>query len=227
MEFRASVRILIVSVFLFVVLQPSRASGGILTDRLSRHDLKIWKSIVMTVLKQDKQGLPLHPRILDLWRNLEASEHEVYIEMTDQDAGYSNLAGKFTIEVLDPAGKRHICVIRLNLPTIRRAYARPSAMCPDGFVPFAGLGETDRYTEVLGHEMAHALSTLQDQDYLRLFLESEKEIAEYDRLLQQRDASRGDLEGQLERIKSIQRVLERPAEDAEADIWREMHKIRK
>jgi hypothetical protein len=227
MGFRANVRILIVSVFLFVILQPSRASGGILTDRLSRHDLKIWKSIMMTVLKQDNQGLPLHPRVLGLWRSLETSEHEVHIEMTDHDAGYSNLAGKFTIEVLDPTGKRHICVIRLNLPTIRQAYAKPSSMRPDGFVPFAGLGETDRYTEVLGHELTHALSTLQDPDYQRLFLEREKEIAEYERLLQHRDASPDDLEVHLEMIKALQRILEKPAEDAEADIWREMHKIRK
>ena len=227
MLFRASARILIANWFLFVILQPSHASGGILTDRLSRHDLKIWNSITRTVLARDKQGLPLHPRILDLWQSLEASEHEVHIEMTDQDAGYSNLAGRFTIEVLDPTGKRNICVIRLNLPTIRQAYAKPSAMRPDGFVPFAGLGETDRYTEVLGHELAHALSTLKDPDYQRLFLEREKEIAEYERLLQHRDASPDDLEVHLERIKALQRILEKPAEDAEADIWREMHKIRK
>ena len=225
MKFHASARILIVSGILLVVLQPSYASCGILTDRLSRHELKIWNSIRRTVLAQDKHGLTLHPRILDLWRGLEAGEHEVHIEMTDQDGGYSSQAGKFAIEVLDPAGKRRICVIRLYLSTIRRAYAKPSAMRPDGFVPFAGLGETDRYTEVLRHEMAHAVSILQDPDCLRFYLEREKEIAEYDHLLQSRDASPDDLKGHLDRIRTLQQLLERPAEAAEADIRRELSPV--
>ena len=225
MTIHASARILIISGILLVVLKPSYASCGILTDRMSRHELKIWNSIRRTVLAQGKHMLTLHPRVLDLWRGLEAGEHEVLIEMTDQDGGCSSQAGKFAIEVLDPVGKRHICVIRLYLSAIRRAYAKPSAMRPDGFVPFAGLGETDRYTEVLGHEMAHAVSILQDPDFLRFYLEREKEIAEYDHLLQSRNALPGDLDGHLDRIRTLQQLLERPAEAAEADIWRELSPV--
>jgi hypothetical protein len=225
MKFHASARILILSGILLVVLKPPCASCGILTDRMSRHELKIWNSIRRTVLAQNKHGLTLHPKIQDLWRGLEAGEHEVHVEMTDRDGGYSVHAGRFAIEVLDPAGKRHVCVIRLYLSAIRRAYAKPSAMRPDEFVPFAGLGTTDRYTEVLGHEMAHAVSILQDPDCLRFYLEMEKEIAEYDHLLQSRDVLPGALEGHLDRIRTLQQLLERPAEAAEADIWRELSPV--
>lgn len=228
MEFRASARILAVSWILSVVLPSPRTFGSILTDRLSHHDLKIWHSITRTVLAQDSQGHPRHPKTLALWRSLQASGHEVHIDMIDEDAGYSSQAGKFFIEVLDPAGLRHICVIRLNLATIRRAYAKPSAMHPDGFVPMAGLGETGRYTEVLGHEMAHAFSFLQIPDFLGLYLEKEKEVAEYERLLKRRDASPVDLEVRLAGIRNLLQALEKPAEAAEAAIWSELsHNILK
>ncbi len=226
MEFCASALIMSAGLILCVisdrVIQGSSAAGGILTDRLSRDDQRTWNSIRKIALAQDRKGQPKHPRLFDLWCRVEPSGHEVHIELIEQGPFYSSQAGKFTIEVLDPNGRRHICAIRLNLSAIRQAYTRTSAIHTDGFVPMLGLGEKERYAEVLGHEMAHAVAILLDRTYLQLYRDLDKEVVEYEHHLESLDGGPEHLEEHLNRIKFIQGAIEKPAQAAEAEIWREL-----
>jgi len=204
------------------VVQRSYADGMIVTHRLSRSDRRIWDSIRKIVLAQDKQGRLIHPKLYELWRSVETSRHEVTVDLMDGGLSYSNQAGKFTIEAFDPSGRHHVCSIRLNLATIRRVYTKASAMRPDGFVPMAELGEMERYAEVLGHELAHAAGILQDPDYLQLYQDVQKEVAEYERHLNHPAGIQDDQEIHLARIQIMQRAFEKRAEAAEAEIWREL-----
>src|SRR5215813_7361561 len=137
--------------------RPNRAPAtNIITDRLTSKDLRRWNAIKRIVFAEDIEGQPLHPTMLSLWDKLERSGHVIYIEMRGTGRAISNTAGVFHIERLDPEGLRHVAIIRLYPETIDRAYVGPTAGA-EGFIPFQGLSKEERYAEVLGHEMAHAV----------------------------------------------------------------------
>jgi hypothetical protein len=195
---------------------------GILTDRLAKGHLSIWKSITAVVFAKDKTGQLKHPRLFDLWQKVDMSGHVVFVELVSQEGAYGGTAGKFRIEILDPAGKRHISSIRLNLRTIERAAADEGERREDGYLPFAGLGNKERYAEVLGHELAHAATILGDQDFFRLYQDLEREAGEYHRCLAGPDPSADELELRLAKIQRLTREFERPARSAELEICREL-----
>src|SRR5262245_35138837 len=149
----------------------SAAVTNIITDRLTGKDLRRWEAIKRIVLAEDIEGQPLHPTLRNLWDRLERSGHVIYIEMRGTGRAISNTAGLFHIERLDPEGLKSVAVIRLYPETIDRAYVGPSADAPEGFIPFQGLNREERYTEVFGHEMAHAIHILSDRSRARMVKE--------------------------------------------------------
>lgn len=192
---------------------------GILTDRLAKGHLSIWKSITAVVFAKDKTGQLKHPKLFDLWQKVDKSGHVVFVELVSQEGAYGSQAGRFRIETLDPGGKLHTCSIRLNLRTIERAAVDEGERREDGCLPFAGLGNKERYAEVLGHELAHAATVFGDREFLRLYQDLEREAREYDRRLAGSDRRVDDFELRLDKI---QRLLEQPARSAELEIWREL-----
>ena len=86
--------------------------------------------------------------------------HSVYLEFAVSRAGCRCVAGKFSIERVNPEGSRNVAVIKLYLRIIEQASAPARANLKNGFAPLAGLNKLDRYAEVLGHEMAHAVDIL-------------------------------------------------------------------
>jgi len=204
---------------------PAAAQGktaGILTARLAQGNLSIWKSITAVVFSKDKTGQLKHPKLYGLWQQVDTSGHAVFIELVGQEEAYGSQAGRFRIETLDPGGKRHACSIRLNLRTIERAAADEGERREDGCLPFAGLGNKERYAEVLGHELAHAATILGDREFLRLYQDLEREAGEYDRCLAGPDRRADELEIRLAKIQRLTREFERPARSAELEIWREL-----
>ncbi len=193
---------------------------GIVTDGMSRKHLRIWKSIVDIVMAKDKGGSYLHPTLHGLYRQAESCDHLIRIELSEEESFCT--AGRFIIEKLDRKGARHVAKIRLNLDTIRKTYVAKKTRLANGLIPFAGLRATERYAEVLGHELAHAVGILLDQDYLRLYQELEREIAEYESLLKNPERMPEDLERQWNRIETILSEFEKPAKTAEAEIWCEL-----
>jgi hypothetical protein len=182
-------------------------AGGILTDRLNKSQLKIWESIVGIVLARDKEGRPTHPKLYGLYQQTDASGHEIHIELsTDRET--LRAAGICRIELGTGKTQKDAVLIRLNLGMIDRAITSEHSRRADGFIPLARLAKTERYAEVLGHELAHTIRLLTDSDYRDLYLE------------RQALADAGSRDIQV--IGSLTSSIEKPAESAEVEIWREL-----
>jgi hypothetical protein len=197
-------------------VQPS----GIRTDRLSPKQLRTWQSIRNIVSAEDRSGRPLHPRLYELWRSAQQSGHLIFIELVTGGQWTAYSAGEFVVEKLDPEGRQHILALRLFLSTIDRASTNfAAAGRPDGFIPFQGLHGKARYAEVLGHELAHIVAMFNDSEYLRLQIEAHKVR---DAFLLARHSMSKEAVDQKESMIRLTREAEKPAEAAEAEIWREL-----
>jgi hypothetical protein len=198
---------------------------NIITDRLSGKDLRRWEAIKRIVFAEDFEGQPLHPTLRGLWDRLERSGHIIYIEMRGMGRAISNTAGVFHIERFDPEGQMHVAIIRLYPETIDRAYVGPTANGPEGFIPFQGLSREERYAEVFGHEMAHAVHILSDLARARLVKEVVQETNELF-LSYGRRYGYENIEPELQRRIDIRdallKELEEPADAAEMRVWREI-----
>ena len=206
-------------------LSNSAPAIGINTDRLSNKDLRRWNAIKQIVFAEDAEGEPLHPTLRDLWKRLERSGHVIYIEMRGGGRAVSNIAGGFYIERFDPEGVNHAAIIRLYPDTIDRAYIGPNARRHEGFIAFQGLGREERYAEVLGHEMAHAVRILSDLTRARMV---EEVIQQTNELFLSYGTQNGyaniepEMRRRLDQRDAFLKELEEPAEAAEALVWREL-----
>src|SRR5574341_1857257 len=142
--------------------QRQSAVTGLITTRLSERQLRRWKTIARLVFAIDKAGHPLHPTLRSLWEWAESCPHTIYIELPNRGSYRGTGAGQFKIEKFDPAGKRHVAVIRLRLSVIDSAASDKTVARANGFIPFFDLQRHERYAEVLGHELAHAQTILSD-----------------------------------------------------------------
>ncbi len=198
---------------------------NIITDRLSSKDLRRWNEIKRIVFAEDIEGQPLHPTLRSLWDQLERSGHVIYIEMRGMGRAISNTAGVFHIERLDPEGVKHEAVIRLYPDVIDRAYVGPSTTRSDGFTPFLGLVKEERYVEVLGHELAHAVHILSDMERVRVVKEVVQETNELF-LSYGRRYGYSNIDPEMRRRIAVRdallKELEEPAEAAEMMIWKEV-----
>jgi hypothetical protein len=212
-----------VTIILISYPQALTASGGetmagLLTSRLTVKQMKTWKSIEEIVFAEDDAGRMIHPKLYRLWHDLETSGHAVYIELSDRRSS-AGPVGWCDIEKLDPMGQKHTLVIRLDLCMIDQAVVGEAARRADGFIPLQGLNKIERYAEVLGHELAHAITLLRDSDYLALFLRFKAEAREY---LRNHGAMPVGQASDQDRRSDIRSKLEKPAEAAEVEIWQEL-----
>ena len=202
----------------------SAAATNIITDRLTDKDLRRWEAIKRIVFAEDIEGQPSHPTLRGLWEKLERSGHIIYIEMRGRGRAISNTAGIFHIERLDPEGMRHVAIIRLYPEVIDRAYVGPAAG-EEGFIPFQGLSREERYAEVLGHEMAHAVHILSDPARARMVKEVVQETNELF-LSYGRQFGYANVGPEMQRRIAVRdallKELEEPAEAAERLVWREL-----
>jgi hypothetical protein len=205
----------------------AEVSGGIRTDRLTRGQLKTWKKIVALVVAEGRDGQPLHPTLRRLWDAVDHSRHVVHVEMPDTK---SYFAGRFEITSVDPEGRAHEGLLILNLRGIDRASTGRAAARANGFVPFKGLDKTERYAEVLGHELGHAVWHLASVERARLAARLQDEMEK-----QAGTALTARLEGRGEELRveelgaleQLARELEEPAETAEEANWEELQVSRR
>ena len=206
--------------------QLNRAPAtNIITDRLTSKDLRRWNAIKRIIFAEDIEGQPLHPTLLSLWDQLERSGHVIYIEMRGTGHAISNTAGVFHIERFDPEGVKHVAVIRLYPEIIDRAYVGPTAARSDGFIPFQGLDKEDRYVEVFGHELAHAVHILSDPARARVVKEVVQETNELFLSYGRRHGYANIGSEMRQRIAirdALLKELEEPAEAAEMLVWKEI-----
>jgi len=198
---------------------------GFITERLSLRQLRVWNSIERIAFAEDRSGHPLHPKLRSLWHWVETGGHAIYVELVDRKDPAIYHAGTFTVEKSAPMRKNQIPVLRLYLWIIDEASMGKEVARPDGFIPFKGLGKNERYAQVVGHELAHAALIMDDPDYARLCRELDEEAAKF--LLQRQGSSIRAAYDQatqqlLSRLKSLTAEVEKPAQAAEVEIWREL-----
>jgi hypothetical protein len=200
-------------------------TSGILLDRVPARHLSKWQAIERLVFAEAATGQPLHPTLRNLYEWVEASGHAVYLELITDSRVSSCTAGNFSIKLFDPKGERHQAVIRLYLSNIDLAFIGESVARPDGLIPFKGLKKEERYAEVLGHELAHAVDILASLNKARKVEEMVEQTNEL--LLRQHSLRTGeklspDLQQRLTIRDSLLRELENRAEAIEATVWREL-----
>src|SRR5262249_62198083 len=108
---------------------------------------------------------------------------------------------------------------------IDQAHIGPSSARDNGFIPFQGLSKKERYVEVLGHELAHAVHILTDMERARKVEEMVEKTNEI--LLSQRpnrkvNSLAPELNRRLSRRDALLKDLEEQAEGMEYVIWREL-----
>jgi hypothetical protein len=198
---------------------------GLLINRLSDKELEQWRAIERLVFEEDNERQPLHPTLRLLWEWIDTSGHEVYIEVIRMNRVTTCTAGNFSIENFDPTGERHVAVIKLNLPNIDHAYVGPRASRANGFIPFTDLNKEERYAEVLGHEMAHAvhiLTSLERTKKVIDYVEHTNEIllTQYSR--QKTGPLAPELKQRLSKRDALLKELEAKAEEMEHVVWKEL-----
>src|SRR5215470_1731075 len=199
--------------------EPRRADfSGLITSRLSIKELERWNEIERIVFAEDVDRRPLHPVLRNLWEQVETSGHAVFVEIASSTRPSTCTAGSFAIERFDPNGEKHIAVIRLNLSSIDQAYVGSDSARDSGFVPFEGLSKEERYVEVLGHELAHAVHILTN---LERAGKVEEMIEKTNEMLLSRRPSRKDvplspeMKRRLSRRDALLKDLEKQAEEME------------
>ena len=198
-----------------------RVEGGIRTDHLSGHQLKKWKSIVAVVQAVGRDGQPLRPMLHRLYREIESSPHDVRIELPGTK-GTSAIAGRFRIEPLGADGRLEATIL-LNLRVIDRVLTgSPGAQ----LVTFETLGRPERYAQVLGHEMAHAVWAFADPEHTRLATRVQADAAALARRARTEGTTAEGFSQEVQQTERLVRLLEQPALDAEAAITEELRTSR-
>lgn len=183
-----------------------------------------WEEIEELIFLDDNDGQPIHPTLRWLWQWLDTSGHMVFVDIR-QKRGDLNLAGSFSIEKFDPRGARHVCVIRLNLNNIDLANVGQENKLKNGLIPFEGLGKTERYVEVLGHEMSHAVHILSDHELsnsvIHLVNRTNEILLDKNRQ-QQLDQIEPEFRKRLSKRDDLLKILESKAADMEKVVWHEL-----
>ena len=223
-ESRSCGRAVLASIVLLAATSVNAAaalgsSGGLRTDRLSRQQLHSWNEIVKIVFAENRDGQPLHPTLRQLWDAVDTSGHAVYVEMPRRR---TYIAGRFAITKVDPEGKAHEGILMMNLRAIDNAATGPGSARPGGFIPFQDLGKKERYAELLGHELAHAVWTLTETDRARLVMPLQSENEQVMRQVVDRSPDADDLGARVNELEGLSRKLEETAETAEVAIWKEL-----
>jgi len=155
-----------------------------------------------------------------MWEEVVASPHEVYVELPEPGGPGCCIAGLFRVESIGPDG-RVVALVRLDLETIDRSTEGHAG--PDGLRRFQGLDRLERYAEVLGHELGHAVFTLADPSRPRESLELRSRTAELARALRSATPDEGaQIRQELGALGAQAEALEKPARAAEAQVWREL-----
>ncbi len=206
---------------------PNRSaeSSGLITTRLSVKELERWKVIERLALAEGADRQPLHPTLRNLWEWIETSGHTVFVQISRSTKRSTCTAGSFVIERFDPRGDRHIAVINLNLSNIDQAYVGHNTARANGFIPFEGLSKDERYLEVLGHELAHAvhiLTSLERAKKVEDTVEKTNELLLSRRPYQQGRMNSPELSRMLTKRDALLKDLEKQAEEMEFVVWREI-----
>jgi hypothetical protein len=192
---------------------------GLRTDRLSPKQLQAWNKIVEIVMAEDRDGKALHPNLRQLWDAIDSSGHVVHVELPRRK---TYIAGRFGITKVDPEGRAHEGMLIVNLRAVDNVSTGPDSARTGGFIPFKGLGKKERYAELLGHELAHAVWTLADPERARLVMPLQGENEQVMRQAVDKGPGDDELGKRVHELERLSRIMEETAEAAEVAIWQEL-----
>jgi hypothetical protein len=210
--------------------RPLRGPTGLITDRLNRKQLEIWRAMERIACAKDGTGQPLYPLLYEAHTWAQTSGFSIYIEMPRPTSVSPYKAAECVPEEsrATPSAAGRL-VIRLYLSVIDQAQVERTGFPSGEFVPFFGLTGEARYCETLVHELTHARQWLTDSAYADLIDEQERLNGQFLQLLhkkRQDDATR-------QKKSEIQRLLcglgeriEASAIAAEMEVWRELSSTR-
>ena len=207
-----------------------RKATGILLDRIPKSKRNQWESIRSIVFATASNGNSIYPSLKQLWDRVDSSGHTLYVEFATARGVTTNTAGSFQLEHFDSVGQRHIGVLRLYLHVIDRAYIGKNVARGNGFVPFEGLSPQERYVEVLGHELAHAVSIFTSLERARQvdqLIVPTNEMFYADHAKKPNSPLGADLEHRINLRDRLLDELEVGADAAEETVWRELITARK
>jgi hypothetical protein len=199
--------------------------SGIISDRLTPSQQEVWRAIAKIAEARSGSGNALYPTLRRLWDWVSTSGHAIYINLPEGSDSTAGVAGSFTLTHFDPLGLRHEAVITLHRRTIDLAHVGSSAMRPGGFIPFMKLTRIERYVEVLGHELAHAVHILSslERSYLVVELVERTNAAFRSSLSRKPRGQIGpEMLTRLAKRDRLLQTLESHATSVEAAIWKEL-----
>lgn len=207
-------------------VESHEMSSGLITRWLSPKQLERWDSIIRLATAKDESHNPMHPVLYDLLQWAETSGHTIYIEVFVKEVNSASVAGNFSMVRLDPQSKNHTAVIQIFLSNIDRAYVGPENMRKDGIILMDNLSRTERYAEVLGHELAHARHILSNPVLSHKVMDL---VEETNVLLRSHYIARGradnlgsEMRRRLDHRDTLLAELEETAEAVEVDVWYEL-----
>jgi hypothetical protein len=211
----ASLLFAFISVMPHTVCAPQERSGAIRTERTAPVYLPVWKKIEGIALARARRGYVLHPALYNLWQWAQESGKSINVVIQDKDPEHPKYAGTFEIEGQTPEGTPSV-VIHLFLSVIDRTEVPREG--GRNFVRFKELSRNERYAEVAGHELAHAFSILSDGRLGSVYQEFQE--------LRQKQVVAYPFDAEtlhnFVRMQTLSAEIERPAETAEIEIWREL-----
>ena len=202
---------------------PARGGTGLLLERLSKADVRIWRGIEKVVAASDASGQPRSPTLQRLWEWARTTPHVLHVEMVSPFGQPAGIAGVFRVERVDPAGQSHVAVIRLCPRNIRNAKAARGPNSVVSFVRFEGLTDVERYAEVLAHELAHAEYALESPERFAQITGAQGAVEAF--LTSRRRAiepQHQDLERRLEKELAVLAASESHSESVEAVVLKEL-----
>jgi hypothetical protein len=206
-----------------VLAEPAATKGGFMLDRLSKGDRRIWRAIEKVVADSDASGVPRSPALRRLSDWGRASTHVLWIEMVPPSRLAAGMVGVFRVESFDPAGLRHVAVIRLCPTNIQRAKASSAPDAVQSFARFEGLTEAERYAEVFAHELAHAEYFLESPERLAELQTAQDAIAHtFSRSGRAATPDHEERVRQSEKSLAVLAACEAHAESVEAVVLREL-----
>jgi len=210
-----------------VTSQSAPPTAGLMTDRLSPKQLRIWRALEQIALARNGAGQPLRPVLYELHSWAQTSTIPIYIEMPKARGRWPYLAGECLFdEQGDTLNTRPAAVtIRLYTTVIEKAPSRGRDFeSEQAFIPFKGLPREERYCETLAHELAHARQSVTDPGFLpmRDRLKSMNDQVLKLQSLRLVSSVKKEMQAIADQIKVLTSSIEGPAIAVERAVWREL-----
>jgi len=197
---------------------------GLLTDRLNKKQLQVWRAMEQVVGAKDAAGQPLYPSLHELYVWAQTSGFSISIEMPQPDS-ISPYEAAECVLAQTPSGMMPGLTIRIYVGVIDKARVERTESRANDFIPFLGLSGVARYCETLAHELTHARQCFTDPAYVQMLKEQASLNTQFLEMVHRKAKDDPTRQKKLElqhRLSELAKRIEASAIDAEKQVWREL-----